>query len=201
MNRNRIAVVLGSLFTLALVAGFAAPAAAGPMALNPQAGMTWSNYSFDDDESIDDKARVGYALGGTLRFGDRIYVAPGLYYQQTGFEATATDDLTLETVTDAVGVNAVHVPVYVGIAMTGGGFRFYGGPAVTVITSVSDNAFGLEKDDFESSIFGGVLGAGMDLTKITFDLNYEIGMSDVFKDAGDTGAKQNVLRGLVGIKF
>ncbi len=194
--------LLAALTMLATSSLLTGPASAvGNMVINPQAGVTWSNYSFDDDESIEDEARVGYALGGSLRFGPKLYVSPGIYYQSTGFEATATEDLTLETVTDAVGVNAIHIPVYLGFAMTGGGVRFYGGPAVTVVTSVSDNALGIEKDDFESSIFGGVLGAGMDLTRITLDLNYEIGMSEVFKDTGDSGAKQNVLRGLVGLKF
>ena len=97
------------LIALATVAAFSAPAAAKAV-LNPQAGMTWTNYSFDDNEAInEDAARVGYALGGTVRFGSALYLAPGLYYQQTGFEATATDNLTLDTITESVGVNALLV--------------------------------------------------------------------------------------------
>jgi hypothetical protein len=44
-----------------------------------------------------------------------------------------------------------------------------------------------------------VIGAGFDLTRITLDLNYEIGGSEVFKE-GDS-VRENVLRGLVGLKF
>ncbi len=210
MSRNRIAALLASLFTLALLAAAVAPAAAaGNMVLNPQAGVTWSNFSFDDNEAINDESgRVGYGLGGNIRFGGKIYFAPGLYYQKTGFEATATDELTLESVTDVVGISSFQIPALVGFNLSAGatsaaatGFRVYGGPSLTVVTSVDDNLFGVETDDFESTIFGGVLGAGLDLTSLTFDLNYEIGMSEVFKDENSVGAKQNVLRGLVGLKF
>jgi len=194
------------LVAFAAVAAFSAPAAAKAV-LNPQAGMTWTNYSFDDNEApIEDAARVGYALGGTVRFGSALYFAPGLYYQQTGFEATATDDLTLQTITESVGVNAFHIPVYVGFIIGGTsaastGLRVYGGPAATIVTSVADNDFDLTKDDYETTIWGGTIGAGFDLTSITFDLNYEIGLTDVFSADDAIGAKQNVLRGLVGLKF
>jgi len=208
MTGKRLSAIAVSLFTLALVASFASPAAAKAV-LNPQAGMTWTNYSFDDNESIDeDKARVGYAIGGTVRFGKALYFAPGAYYQQTSFEATATDDLTLTSVTDAVGVNAIHIPVYVGLMLGSGaespaatGLRVYAGPTATIVTSVSDNDFDVVKDDYESTIWGGTIGAGFDLTSITCDLNYEIGLTDVFSADDAIGAKQNVLRGLVGLKF
>jgi hypothetical protein len=194
------------LIALAAVAAFTVPASAKAV-INPQAGMTWTNYSFDDNEAInEDKARVGYALGGTVRFGGALYLAPGVYYQQTGFEATATNDVTLDTITESVGVSAFHIPVYVGLIVGGTsasspGLRVYAGPTATLVTSVADNDFGLVTDDYESTIWGGTIGAGFDLTAITFDLNYEIGLTDVFSDPDAVGAKQNVLRGLVGIKF
>ena len=199
MTRN----VLAALFTFALVAGFVAPADARPV-LNPQLGATWTNMSFDDDVSLDaESGQVGFLLGGTVRLGGKLGLIPGIYYQKTAFEATETDDITFETITDVVGISSVHVPVYVGykIGAMGTGLRFYAGPSVTFITGVDDNAFGASTDDFESSIFGGVLGAGFDLSTITFDLNYEIGLSDATNQDLDLGGKQNVLRGLIGIKI
>jgi len=187
------------VLAFAAVAVFAAPAAAGRIALNPQAGMTWSNYSFDDNESINEESgRVGYAIGGTVRVGKRFKIVPGLYYQSTGFEATKTDNLTLSTITDEVGIKAFHIPVYVSFDLTVGGLRTYAGPSMTMVTSVDSNDFGIEQNDFESTIYGGVLGAGFDFVLLTVDLNYEIGLSDVFKD---TGARQNVLRAMVGLKL
>jgi len=208
MKIARFTSLLGSLFALALIVGLAGSAAAQGKVLNPQAGATWSAYSFDDDESVEDEARIGWTLGGNIRFGGKLYFAPGLYYQSTGFEATAVDDVTLEEITESVGVNSIQVPVLVGYNLSsaepsapgGLGLRVYAGPSMSFVTSVGDNAFGLEKEDYASSIFGGVIGAGFDLTAITFDVNYEIGFSEVFED-DVANAKQNVLRGLVGIKL
>lgn len=54
------------------------------------------------------------------------------------------------------------------------------------------------------SIVGGVLGAGVDISTFTIDLNYEIGLSEVFSEdftGGTDVAKQNVVRGLIGFRF
>ena len=113
--------------------------------------------------------------------------------------------------TDAVGVNAFYIPVTGGYFlspsasatnMASTGLRFYAGPAFTIVTSVADNDFGLEKEDYNSTAIGGVIGAGFDLTSLTIDVNYEIGLTDVFDDENDdVTTKQNVLRGMLGLKF
>lgn len=204
------------LLAFALIAGFALPAHARQMVINAQAGATWSNYAFDDNIDVNEESgRIGYALGGTLRFGGRLYFSPGLFYQSTGFEATGTDTISFDTINETVGVSSVQLPIYIGYNLTGAadagststlGVRVYAGPSISWVTSVADNDFGLTKDDYASTIVGGVLGAGVDLSTITFDLNYEIGLTEVFSDAytaavGGDVAKQNVLRGLIGIRF
>ena len=210
MAQKRFASILA--VAVLATAAFAAPAAAKSMVINPQAGVTWSDYSFDDDISLSDESgRVGYALGGNVRFGTRLYFSPGLYYQQTGFEATAVDSITAEDFTADVGVNSVYLPLLFGYFLSPSstatnpastGLRLYAGPAITFVTSVGDNDFGIEKDDYSSTIVGGVLGAGFDLSVVTFDLSYEIGLSDAFDDDNDdVTTKQNVLRGLIGMKF
>jgi len=207
------------LLALALIAGLALPAHARQMVINAQAGATWSNYAFDGDVQFSDievneeSGRVGYALGGTLRFGGRLYFAPGLFYQSTGFQAVGTDTISLETIDETVGVGSVQVPVYIGYNLTGAadagststlGVRVYAGPSISWVTSVADNDLGLTKDSYASTIVGGVLGAGVDISTFTIDLNYEIGLTEVFSDdytQGQDVAKQNILRGLVGLRF
>ena len=202
------------LVAFALVAVASAPADARQMIINAQAGATWSNYAFDDDVDVKtESGRVGYAFGGNLRFGGRLYFSPGLYYQSTGFEATGSDTISFDTIEEAVGVNSIQIPVYVGYNLTGAadaaspgslGVRVYAGPSLSWVTSVADNDFGLTKDDYASSIIGGVLGAGVDISTFTIDLSYEIGLTEVFADdftGGTDVAKQNVLRGLVGLRF
>ena len=93
----------------------------------------------------------------------------------------------------------MHVGINLSPDPGAAGLRLYAGPTVTIVTSVADNDFGIVKDDYESTIWGGVLGAGVDVSTLTIDVNYEVGLSKVFK--ADDDAKQSVLRGLVGFKF
>ena len=184
----------------------AVPAGAKSFVINPQAGVVGTDLT-GDVEDLDDKANLGYGLGGNLRFGGRAYFAPGIYWQHTSLEATAIDDATLESVTDDLEVSSIHIPVHVGYNLSTGdamsmgslGFRVYAGPTLTVVTDVDDNAFLITKDDYEDSIFGAQVGAGLDLSTLTLDASYEFGLSNVFK-AGEE-RKQNAMRALLGLKF
>lgn len=187
---------------LALVT--AVPAGAKSFVINPQGGVVGSNLSSDVSD-LDDRARLGYALGGQVRFGGKGYVAPGIFWQHTSLEATTVDDATLEEVTDDLEVSSLQIPVHLGYNLGGGmgagsfGFRLYGGPSLTMVTQVKDNAFLITKDDYEDTIFGAQLGAGFDIATLTFDANYEFGLTNVFKADEDT--KQNAARATVGLKF
>lgn len=190
-------------FGLLFLAG---SAGAKSFVINPQLGVVGTDLT-GDVEDLDDKANLGYGFGGQLRFGGRAYLAPGIYWQHTSLEATTIDDATLESVTDDLEVNSIHIPVHVGYNLSAGdamsmgslGFRVYGGPTLTMVMDVDDNAFGVEKDDYEDSIFGAQVGAGFDLSTLTVDASYEWGLSNVFK-AGEE-RKQNAVRGMVGLKF
>ena len=195
------------LFVLPLLGlAAAAPSHAKSMVINPQAGIIGSNLTSDVSE-IDDEARLGYQVGGQVRLGGKGYVAPGLFWQHSSLEATEIDDATLDEVTDNLEVDAVVVPVHVGYNFAKGngmetdvvGMRVYGGPTLTMVTDVDDNAFGVTKDDYESTVLGAQLGAGVDVASLTIDAHYEFGLSNTFKADEDT--KQNAARATLGIKF
>ena len=185
----------------------AAPVGAKSFVINPQAGVVGQDLTGDTSD-LDDSAKMGYAVGGNLRFGGRGYLSPGLFWEHTALEATAVDDATLEEVTDNLEVTSIRVPLHFGYNLSAGdamsmgsmGFRVYGGPSATMIMDVDDNAFGITKDDYKSSIFGAQVGAGVDLSSITIDASYEWGISNVFKDDAEDH-KHNVARGMVGLKF
>jgi hypothetical protein len=182
-------VLLGSI----ALAGTASP----NVSLNPQAAVTGTNQAADQPQ-IHDESHTGYMLGGNARFGGSLYLAPGAYYQRTALELTAMDNLSLAQITDVVGVNSVYVPMKLGFNPGLSGFRVYGGPALTIVTSVADNELGISKDDYESSHTGLEAGLGFDVKPITFDASYEKGLSRVYK-ANDS--KQDVVRALVGLKL
>jgi hypothetical protein len=199
---RKIHILTLLLPAVALVA--AAPAHARSFVINPQGGVVGSNFS-SDAADLDGQARLGYALGGQVRFGGRGYIAPGIFWQHTSLEATVVDDATLDEVTDDLEVSSLMIPVHLGYNLGGGmgagsfSFRVYGGPSLTMVTQVKDNAFLITKDDYEDTILGAQVGVGFDLSTLTIDANYEFGLSNVFKADEDT--KQNAARATVGLKF
>jgi outer membrane protein with beta-barrel domain len=185
----------------------AVPAGAKNFVINPQAGVVGQDMTGDVPD-LDDTAKLGYGIGGNLRFGGRGYLSPGIFWEHTSLEATVVDDATLESVTDNLEVKQLRIPLHVGYNLSSGdamsmsslGFRVFGGPSATMVMNVDDNAFGVTKDDYKGTIWGAQVGAGVDLSSVTIDASYEWGLSNVFKDDADD-KKHNVARGLVGLKF
>jgi len=168
----------------------------------PQVGLTMANLASEPDE-LENSAKVGYMIGGSLRFGARPFLQPGIYYQRTTINATGYDDLTSQTFEDDLGVSSLWIPLQVGINVINGDaldLHVNGGPTATIVTSVSDNEFGLVKDDYESVTWGAVVGAGVDFTLISLDASYEFGLSKVLKDDPDD-VKYNVFRFAAGLRF
>jgi len=172
--------------------------------INPQAGVQGTNRS-NEPADITDKARLGYAFGGNLRIGKMAYMAPGAYYQRTALRRTERDDVTLTSITDDVDVHSVYFPLKFGVGLMSPsagarsfGLRIFAGPAATVITSVKANAFGLTKDDFKQTTWGGEMGVGLDFSTITLDASYEKGFTN---EIHGSDAKRNVLRGVFGVKL
>jgi hypothetical protein len=168
----------------------------------PQVGLTMANLASEPEE-LENSAKVGYFLGGSLRFGARPFLQPGIYYQRTTINATGYDDLTSQTFEDDLGVSSLWIPLQVGINVINGDaldLHVNGGPTATIVTSVSDNEFGLVKDDYESVTWGAVVGAGVDFTLISLDASYEFGLSKVLKDDPDD-TKYNVFRLAAGLRF
>src|SRR5262249_20282267 len=157
----------------------------------------------DEQANITDKARLGYAFGGNLRVGGTGYIAPGAYYQRTAIRTTVKNDFSPTTVTDDVAVHSVYLPVKFGLGLISSaagarsfGLRVFAGPAATIVTSVKPNAFGLTKDDYKQTTWGGEAGVGVDLSTVTFDASYEKGFTN---ELHGSDAKRNVLRGVFGV--
>jgi hypothetical protein len=189
----------------ALLGASSGLAAAKSFVINPQAGLTTSHLSSDPGD-LSTHGRVGWLVGGNLRLGGKAYLSPGVYYQQTAFKLTQKDTLTALDVEDDIGVKSFFIPVHVGVNLSSGnpnspggiGFRLFGGPSLTVVSSVADNDFGIEKDDYKSTSVGIGGGAGIDLSVLTLDVLYETSLGKVFKDSDN---KQQSLRAAVGIKI
>jgi len=144
-----------SLMLVLLAAAVALPAATpAQMAINPQVGLTLSRLS-DDPGDFEQSARVGYQFGGFLRLGERTWRQPGLFWIRSGTELEIVDELTDDKIKDATDLQGFYIPVAIGTNLIDGeSFRLRAnvGGSATIVTTVSDNDFGIEKDDFEDLI-------------------------------------------------
>lgn len=195
------------LFALALTLVLPAAAQAA-VVFNPQLQVNASNFSTEDADSIQDEARAGFGLGGFVRFGSgRAFFQPGVFYQETTINLV-DETVTLNQLEDELGVTSFWIPATLGIYIIQSetfNLRGTAGPAATIVTDVKDNPFGLEKEDYEDVVFGGVLGIGADFWIVTADLSYELGFSNVFDQnqpgLADAEAKQNTWRFGAGLRF
>jgi hypothetical protein len=103
-------------------------------------------------------------------------------------------------------INALHIPAFVGYQIIGGdkenifGLRVFGGPTLSWVTSIKADDTKLNKDDFNSMIWGIDAGAGIDLWILFLDMGYEWGLSEVFKD-DPNNAKNNAFWANIGVRI
>jgi hypothetical protein len=200
--RRLLALTVG-LFLLGPTA-----ARAQGVVLNPQLGVSGS-WLTSDPQQTKDKARLGYQVGGFVRLGSgRAYAQPGVFFQQTTLKLIDTGTASPTRVESNLAVKSVHLPLLAGVQLVSSpalGLRAALGPSATIVTGVASNDWGIVKDDYRSVTWGAVVGIGADVTTITLDASYELGLSKVFDTAkpgfATADSKQNVARLSAGLKF
>ncbi len=72
----------------------------------------------------------------------------------------------------------------------------------TINSELEDAGFSVDADEvFKNSDFGVVVGAGLQVSKLNFELRYTAGLTDVFEDAYADGEKNGAFALAVGINF
>ncbi|MEJ2335530.1 MAG: outer membrane beta-barrel protein [Gemmatimonadales bacterium] len=174
MRSVRLYSVL-AVFTIA----FVTPAAAQVVELIvPQVGVTFVNYSGD---LIDSDTGVGFKAGGKVRGGSRFFVEAGFFWTTAGADATGLDG---SATTDGLRIQDVSIPVAIGykiIKSRPAAFRIFAGVVPSFPTSVTDNDFGIVKEDLKSTLWAGRAGLGVDLSIVSIDAGYDFGLGDIFE--------------------
>lgn len=148
--------------------------------IKPGVGLNFTDFSKDPIVG-EYKAKTGWQIGGSVAFGKKFYIEPGLFYvgKSTEFEASGN----VGSYNLKADINGIRIPVAVGLNLIGNektmiSLRGFGGLSGFFLTSVGDD---LDKDDFEKANFGLFAGAGLDIWKLFLDISYEWSLTDVSK--------------------
>ncbi|MDX2067152.1 MAG: outer membrane beta-barrel protein [Haliscomenobacter sp.] len=172
--------------------------------INPKVGVNLSAV----DGNLGDlqaAAKVGWNAGVDFRVGGKkLFLSPGLHFNN--YTARLLNDIDTDTQVnfkDETTIQALKAPVNIGFDITGRkqllNLYLKGGVTPTMVLAVNEKAgIPFSKDDLKTFSWGANVGLGMDITILTVDLNYEIGMSDYF---ANTTGRNNVLTLSAGIRF
>lgn len=193
-----------AVLTLVTFSTFNAQAQKNNTVINPKVGVNLSAV----DGKLNDlqaAAKVGWNAGVDFRFGGKkLFLSPGLHFNN--YTARLVNDIDTDTQVnfkDETTIQALKAPVNIGFDITGRkqllNLYLKGGVTPTMILAVNEKAgIPFSKDDLKTFTWGANVGLGMDITILTVDLNYEIGMSDYF---ANTTGRNNVLTLSAGIRF
>ncbi|TAF64402.1 MAG: PorT family protein [Cytophagales bacterium] len=188
------------LFALAALLFFSNSAIA-QVSLGVKAGLNYQ-WMAPRPAGEESEARIGLALGGFARFKVPIagfYVQPELMFSQKGGKTRAGS-------TEVVyKINNIEIPILLGKSFAGGVARFYLGPQFNfVVGAKGDVTVGsvtrtADLENYNNFYLGMQLGFGVDLTKLTIDLNFQPTLGNFAKDSGNY--KPNAVQLTVGYKF
>jgi len=101
-----------------------------------------------------------------------------------GTELQTENELTHEEFNFKNEVHSIQFPVLIGYNVIHGGsvdLRLQAGTCVDFITGVDDNDH-FSKGDLKTTYWSFKFAAGIDVSLLTFDLGYDLGMSNYFED-------------------
>jgi hypothetical protein len=180
---------------LAVVTGFS------QATIKPSIGISYNDFSGTTVDNA--KGKIGMQLGGSVAFGKKFYVEPGVFYATKSTEFTSPSEASSNISEDAL-IKGIRVPVAVGLGLLGNeksvaSLRVFGGGSGFFVTGVGD---GLVKDNITSPTWGVFAGAGVDFWIMFAEASYEWSLSNVTTDVANIDfGKSRTLFFTVGFKF
>lgn len=153
--------------------------------VNPQIGVNYQSLT-NPSANVEYNAALGWQLGADFRFGDRLYVQPGVFFGRSATvqKNTLSDTLTIED--DLVRTN-LKLKAMVGYRIVDSyqfDIRFALGPTYDVLLSVDDkdDKIGYNKGDFNNGSLNIDAALGFDMGLFTLEPSVSFGLSRVFSD-------------------
>jgi hypothetical protein len=164
-----------------------------------KAGLNYSTFNNADGAEY----KAGF-LGGVYANinipASPMAIQPEILYAQYGANDENSDA--------KFSVDYIQIPVLAKFGFGAPGVNikpevFFGPYAGFSINSeIEDSGIGVDADEFfKNSDFGVVVGAGLQVSKLNFELRYTAGLTDVFEDAYADGEKNGAFALAVGINF
>jgi len=147
-------------------------------------GINLSNFSTDNTFSSDNRA--GYLGGIWLRVG-----ALGFNFQPELYYASKTASFNSGGTTNSITLKSIDVPALVGfkVGTFGIGARVYTGPMASFIIGDEQTINGalgsIVHLNFKNQNYAWQFGAGVDISKLSIDLRYEKGLSNLNNNGYD----------------
>ena len=152
-------------------------------------GMNASSLS-KLEEGITQKTNLSYQLGASILFGTTFYGEFGATW------AVNSQELSNPLGSVKNKFSAVKVPLMVGYRFFGRSenilnLRIFAGVTANFATDVKIGDISLDKEFYNSLLWNANFGAGIDVLFLFADLGYELGLSEVFKEANNSAKVNN----------
>ncbi len=180
--------------------------------LGPKVGISSSSIKLDDVQEVaSGDASVGFHAGLFSRITIAgFYVQPELTFTSTGGEVKYTDNAggNLDQVAE-LNYNKLDLPILAGMRFAKL-LRVNAGPAFSLILSEDARSKGTVdevKSNYQNATVGFQAGVGLDIGKLTFDVRYEGGLSnlsdeiDIGNESFDTDMRNNQWLFSLGLKL
>jgi hypothetical protein len=152
---------------------FVTTALTAQVEIKPTIGINFSNVTGDPTDGTA-SGQLGWQVGGSIEYGNKVYGELGVLYVQESSEIT--------TSTETIDLNqkGFRIPLAIGWNVLGDmesdvNVHILGGGSANIITG-SD---GIDKDDLETTQWGVFAGAGVDFWWFFVDLKYEWSLTDI----------------------
>jgi len=168
---------------------------ASPISLGVHGGLV--STKFDMNSGSDFNADNGMMLGAFARINiKKWYIQPELNYVKRKSESS--ESLMGANIFQTIETKSIDIPVLLGykiVKLPLFKLRAFAGPVASF--NIDDNIKSTLGDaDFKSTVWNAKFGAGIDVWKFTFDVDYEVGLSDVAEDL-----KGNMLNVTLGFRL
>jgi len=185
VRRDKVNVTMNKqLLTLAI--GSLATATHAQFQVNPQVGLTHQNMTAPA-EGYAYRGAVGFQVGADLRFGDRLYLQPGVFFgRNTTVLSNSGDTISYE---DGLVRTSLKLKGMVGYRIIDSyqfDLRFALGPTYDVLLSVDDrnedDGIDFNQGDFNKGSFNIDAALGFDMGMVSVEPSVSFGLSRVFDE-------------------